>query len=54
MKLQLSGFKKVLNYTKKIMEDIRYRRAISREEVNICVQLVEDLVLDALVHFYRS
>jgi chromodomain-helicase-DNA-binding protein 1 len=35
MRLQLSGFKKVLNYTKKIMEDIRYRKTISREEVNI-------------------
>ncbi|KAG4402812.1 hypothetical protein GLYMA_02G281000v4 [Glycine max] len=31
----LSGFKKVLNYTKKIMEDIRYRRTISREEIEV-------------------
>ena len=31
--LQLSGFKKVLNYTKKVMEDVRYRKALSREEV---------------------
>lgn len=31
--LQLSGFKKVLNYTKKVMEDAKYRKTISREEV---------------------
>ncbi|XP_025665762.1 protein CHROMATIN REMODELING 5 isoform X1 [Arachis hypogaea] len=31
----LSGFKKVLNYTKKIMEDIRYRKTISREEIEV-------------------
>ncbi|XP_027368261.1 protein CHROMATIN REMODELING 5-like isoform X2 [Abrus precatorius] len=31
----LSGFKKVLNYTKKIMEDIKYRRTISREEIEV-------------------
>ncbi|CAJ1971278.1 unnamed protein product [Sphenostylis stenocarpa] len=31
----LSGFKKVLNYTKKIMEDMRYRRKISREEIEV-------------------
>lgn len=31
--LQLSGFKKVINYTKKVMEDIRYRKRVSREEV---------------------
>ncbi|KAK8466942.1 hypothetical protein PHAVU_008G199800 [Phaseolus vulgaris] len=31
----LSGFKKVLNYTKKIMEDMRYRRTISREEIEV-------------------
>lgn len=46
-RLQLSGFKKVLNYTKKIMEDMRYRRSISREEVNILVQLVN---LNSLIH----
>lgn len=33
MTLQLSGFKKVLNYTKKVMEDAKYRKTISREEV---------------------
>ncbi|RDY07150.1 Protein CHROMATIN REMODELING 5, partial [Mucuna pruriens] len=31
----LSGFKKVLNYTKKIIEDIRYRKTISREEIEV-------------------
>lgn len=31
----LSGFKKVLNYTKKIMDDIRYRMTISREEIEV-------------------
>ncbi|XP_061347775.1 protein CHROMATIN REMODELING 5-like [Gastrolobium bilobum] len=31
----LSGFKKVLNYTKKVTEDIRYRMAISREEIEV-------------------
>ncbi|XP_044478849.1 protein CHROMATIN REMODELING 5-like isoform X2 [Mangifera indica] len=31
----LSGFKKVLNYTKKVMEDIRYRKAVSREEIEV-------------------
>lgn len=34
MKVQLSGFKKVLNYTKRVTEEIRYRMRISREEVN--------------------
>ncbi|XP_062014865.1 protein CHROMATIN REMODELING 5 isoform X1 [Rosa rugosa] len=31
----LSGFKKVLNYTKKVMEDARYRKTISREEIEV-------------------
>ncbi|XP_054799875.1 protein CHROMATIN REMODELING 5 isoform X2 [Prosopis cineraria] len=31
----LSGFKKVLNYTKKVTEDIRYRNTISREEIEV-------------------
>ncbi|XVF47300.1 hypothetical protein PTKIN_Ptkin03bG0098700 [Pterospermum kingtungense] len=31
----LSGFKKVLNYTKKVMEDVRYREALSREEIEV-------------------
>ncbi|XP_052310616.1 protein CHROMATIN REMODELING 5 isoform X2 [Populus trichocarpa] len=31
----LSGFKKVLNYTKKVMEDVRYRRKFTREEIEV-------------------
>ncbi|WRX32708.1 SNF2 [Theobroma cacao] len=31
----LSGFKKVLNYSKKVMEDVRYRKALSREEIEV-------------------
>lgn len=31
----LSGFKKVLNYTKKVMEEIKYRKAVSREEIEV-------------------
>ncbi|KAJ8751171.1 hypothetical protein K2173_016352 [Erythroxylum novogranatense] len=31
----LSGFKKVLNYTKKVMEDVRYRRMLTREEIEV-------------------
>ncbi|KAL5565845.1 hypothetical protein UlMin_029009 [Ulmus minor] len=31
----LSGFKKVLNYTKKVMEDIKYRMKVSREEIEV-------------------
>ncbi|CAI8596430.1 unnamed protein product [Vicia faba] len=31
----LSGFKKVLNYTKRVTEEIRYRMRISREEIEI-------------------
>lgn len=31
----LSGFKKVLNYTKKVMEEIRYRKSVSREEIEV-------------------
>lgn len=31
----LSGFKKVINYCKKVMEDIRYRRTVSREEIEV-------------------
>ncbi|KAG7583704.1 Helicase superfamily 1/2 ATP-binding domain [Arabidopsis suecica] len=31
----LSGFKKVLNYTKKVTEEIRYRTALSREEIEV-------------------
>ncbi|OMO51280.1 SNF2-related protein [Corchorus capsularis] len=31
----LSGYKKVLNYTKKVMEDVRYRKMLSREEIEV-------------------
>ncbi|XP_010424364.1 PREDICTED: protein CHROMATIN REMODELING 5 [Camelina sativa] len=31
----LSGYKKVLNYTKKVTEEIRYRTALSREEIEV-------------------
>ncbi|GLT50732.1 hypothetical protein SLA2020_241980 [Shorea laevis] len=31
----LSGFKKVLNYTKRVMEEVRYRRSLSREEIEV-------------------
>ncbi|XP_048228059.1 protein CHROMATIN REMODELING 5 isoform X2 [Ricinus communis] len=31
----LSGFKKVLNYTKKVNEDIKYRRMLTREEIEV-------------------
>ncbi|KAL3620342.1 Protein CHROMATIN REMODELING 5 [Castilleja foliolosa] len=31
----LSGFKKVLNYTKKVTEDVKYRRMVSREEIEV-------------------
>nr|GLL31599.1 protein CHROMATIN REMODELING 5 isoform X2 [Ipomoea trifida] len=31
----LSGFKKVLNYIKKVTEDVRYRKTVSREEIEV-------------------
>ncbi|XP_071926260.1 protein CHROMATIN REMODELING 5-like isoform X1 [Coffea arabica] len=31
----LSGFKKVVNYTKKVTEDVRYRKKVSREEIEV-------------------
>ncbi|XP_019066917.1 protein CHROMATIN REMODELING 5 isoform X2 [Solanum lycopersicum] len=31
----LSGFKKVLNYTKRVMEDVKYRKTVSREEIEV-------------------
>ncbi|GFQ02892.1 protein chromatin remodeling 5 [Phtheirospermum japonicum] len=33
----LSGFKKVLNYTKKVTEDVKYRKMVSREELCACI-----------------
>ena len=51
MRLQLSGFKKVLNYAKKVTDDIRYRMTVSREEVNKCLHsVVSGLFLGFLVH----
>ncbi|GER41068.1 chromodomain-helicase-DNA-binding protein [Striga asiatica] len=31
----LSGFKKVLNYTKKVAEDVKYRKMVTREEIEV-------------------
>ncbi|CAA2959420.1 CHROMATIN REMODELING 5 isoform X1 [Olea europaea subsp. europaea] len=31
----VNGFKKVLNYTKKVTEDIKYRKAVSRVEIEV-------------------
>ncbi|CAO2837359.1 unnamed protein product, partial [Amaranthus hypochondriacus] len=31
----LSGFKKVMNYMKKVAEDVRFRRSVSREEIEV-------------------
>lgn len=31
----LSGFKKVLNYTKKVMEEVKYRKTLSPEEIEV-------------------
>lgn len=31
----LSGFKKVLNYMKKVVEDVRFRKSVSREEIEV-------------------
>ncbi|KAK6925557.1 SNF2, N-terminal [Dillenia turbinata] len=31
----LSGFKKLINYTKRVMEDVKYRKTVSREEIEV-------------------
>lgn len=31
----LSGFKKLLNYTKRVVEEVRYRKSLSREEIEV-------------------
>lgn len=31
----LGGFKKVLNYMKKVVEDVRFRKSVSREEIEV-------------------
>ncbi|XP_062076145.1 protein CHROMATIN REMODELING 5-like [Humulus lupulus] len=33
--LQLSGFKKVLNYTKKVTDEVRFRKTVTREEIEV-------------------
>ncbi|KAJ9542713.1 hypothetical protein OSB04_029219 [Centaurea solstitialis] len=43
----LSGFKKVLNYTKKVMEDIKYRRTVSREEIEV-IDVSKEMDLDLI------
>ena len=47
MVLQLSGFKKVLNYTKKVMEDVKYRKTVTREEVICFLFWMLDFVLES-------
>ncbi|XP_023733259.1 protein CHROMATIN REMODELING 5 [Lactuca sativa] len=43
----LSGFKKVINYTKKVMEDIRHRRTVSREEIEV-IDVSKEMDLDLI------
>ncbi|KAI3695733.1 hypothetical protein L1987_78733 [Smallanthus sonchifolius] len=43
----LSGFKKVINYTKKVMEEIRHRRAVSREEIEV-IDVSKEMDLDLI------
>ncbi|KAI4386227.1 hypothetical protein MLD38_004177 [Melastoma candidum] len=43
----LSGFKKVLNYTKKVMEDMKYRRSVSREEIEV-IDVSKEMDLDLI------
>ncbi|KAI3707690.1 hypothetical protein L6452_26319 [Arctium lappa] len=43
----LSGFKKVINYTKKIMEDIKHRRTVSREEIEV-IDVSKEMDLDLI------
>ncbi|XP_023732470.1 protein CHROMATIN REMODELING 5 [Lactuca sativa] len=43
----LSGFKKVINYTKKIMEEIRHRRTVSREEIEV-IDVSKEMDLDLI------
>ena len=39
--MQLSGYKKVLNYMKRVEEEKNKRRALSREEVRNAVFMME-------------
>ncbi|KAF5767792.1 putative DNA helicase chromatin remodeling SNF2 family [Helianthus annuus] len=43
----LSGFKKVLNYTKRVTEDIKYRRKVSREEIEV-IDVSKEMDLDLI------
>ncbi|KAL8265748.1 hypothetical protein R6Q59_003092 [Mikania micrantha] len=43
----LSGFKKVVNYTKKVMEEIKHRRAVSREEIEV-IDVSKEMDLELL------
>nr|GEV55510.1 protein chromatin remodeling 5-like isoform X1 [Tanacetum cinerariifolium] len=43
----LSGFKKVVNYTKKVMQDIRHRRTVSREEIEV-IDVSKEMDLDLI------
>lgn len=43
-KWQVSGFKKVLNYMKRVTDELRYKRSLSREEVNKTINFVLSMV----------
>ncbi|KAL4590633.1 hypothetical protein LXL04_003570 [Taraxacum kok-saghyz] len=43
----LSGFKKVINYTKKVTEDIKHRRTVSREEIEV-IDVSKEMDLDLI------
>lgn len=43
----LSGFKKVVNYTKKVMQEIRHRRTVSREEIEV-IDVSKEMDLDLI------
>ncbi|KAI7734217.1 hypothetical protein M8C21_029963 [Ambrosia artemisiifolia] len=43
----LSGFKKVINYTKKVMEEVKHRRAVSREEIEV-IDVSKEMDLDLI------
>ncbi|XP_076904206.1 protein CHROMATIN REMODELING 5-like isoform X1 [Bidens hawaiensis] len=43
----LSGFKKVINYTKKVVEEIKHRRAVSREEIEV-IDVSKEMDLDLI------
>ncbi|KAK9053416.1 hypothetical protein SSX86_030050 [Deinandra increscens subsp. villosa] len=43
----LNGFKKVINYTKKVTEEIKHRRAVSREEIEV-IDVSKEMDLDLI------